>query len=166
MEMEAPLSEKGLPSAFQEHLFQVFKEYQTMSEAMSADDAAKVEQHAMVLAEKLDAVDMSLLEGDAHHRWMKDLKALSTAAAGLTVKELETFRVNYSKFSELLIRAARTYRLSDVKPLYVHGCPMALDDQGANWLQDHDETHNPYFSGGMLKCGAVLETLSKSGEGE
>jgi Cu(I)/Ag(I) efflux system membrane fusion protein len=156
----------NIPAAFQEQLFQVFREYKVLSEAMSADDQSQVQQGASTLADALAGVDMSLLEGDAHRTWMKDRESLNAAAAGLATEELETLRVNYSKFSKRLIAAAKTYQLSDVKGLYVHGCPMALGGKGANWLQDHDETHNPYFSGGMLRCGAVLETLSGTGEGE
>lgn len=39
--------------------------------------------------------------------------------------------------------------------LYKQFCPMALNDKGAYWFSKTEAIENPYFEGGMLKCGSV-----------
>jgi len=36
---------------------------------------------------------------------------------------------------------------------------MAFDNTGADWLQDSQETRNPYFGKMMLQCGGVKEVI-------
>jgi Cu(I)/Ag(I) efflux system membrane fusion protein len=36
---------------------------------------------------------------------------------------------------------------------------MAFDNKGANWLQDNDQTANPYFGNMMLRCGGIEEVV-------
>jgi Cu(I)/Ag(I) efflux system membrane fusion protein len=36
---------------------------------------------------------------------------------------------------------------------------MAFDNRGADWLQNDDQTLNPYFGQMMLKCGGVKEVI-------
>lgn len=43
--------------------------------------------------------------------------------------------------------------------LYIAHCPMAMDDQGADWVTNSKEIRNPYFGESMLTCGMVKETL-------
>ena len=44
--------------------------------------------------------------------------------------------------------------------LYVQFCPMANDNQGAQWLSTEEEIRNPYYGDAMLSCGSVVEVLS------
>ena len=43
--------------------------------------------------------------------------------------------------------------------LYLQYCPMANNDQGANWLSTYSEIRNPYFGDMMLKCGETQDTI-------
>lgn len=42
------------------------------------------------------------------------------------------------------------------KSVYLIKCPMANSDKGGYWLSDKPLVDNPYFGGGMLKCGSVI----------
>lgn len=44
--------------------------------------------------------------------------------------------------------------------VYVHHCPMAFDDKGADWLYDKRDIYNPYFGEVMLRCGVVKDKIS------
>ena len=44
---------------------------------------------------------------------------------------------------------------------YVQHCPMANDNNGADWLSKEKEIKNPYYGDKMLKCGMVSETITK-----
>ena len=37
---------------------------------------------------------------------------------------------------------------------------MALDNQGATWLQETAQTQNPYFGASMLRCGSQTDSLT------
>ena len=41
-------------------------------------------------------------------------------------------------------------------------CPMALNSEGADWLQLDEEKRNPYMGTAMLKCGLVEGSLTES----
>jgi hypothetical protein len=43
--------------------------------------------------------------------------------------------------------------------VYVAYCPMANNNEGANWLSNDKEIKNPYFGDKMLRCGSVMETI-------
>jgi hypothetical protein len=43
--------------------------------------------------------------------------------------------------------------------VYVAYCPMANNNEGANWLSNDKEIKNPYFGDKMLRCGSVKETI-------
>ena len=45
--------------------------------------------------------------------------------------------------------------------IYKKLCPMAFDNEGAYWYADIEEIFNPYFGEKMLKCGSIVETISK-----
>lgn len=44
--------------------------------------------------------------------------------------------------------------------LYVQFCPMANNNQGAQWLSTEEKIRNPYYGDAMLSCGSVVEVLS------
>jgi len=43
--------------------------------------------------------------------------------------------------------------------VYQFHCPMAADNQGADWLQREKELANPYFGASMLRCGSLVGEL-------
>lgn len=43
--------------------------------------------------------------------------------------------------------------------IYKQYCPMAFDNDGAEWFSDAKEIRNPYFGERMLKCGKIVATL-------
>lgn len=45
--------------------------------------------------------------------------------------------------------------------IYKKHCPMAFDNEGADWFSDIKEINNPYFGDKMLRCGKISETLQQ-----
>jgi len=43
--------------------------------------------------------------------------------------------------------------------VYELHCPMAFGGRGALWLQDNDQTRNPYYGATMLKCADRVELI-------
>ena len=60
-----------------------------------------------------------------------------------------------------MIRVAKIFGTSGEQQLYVIRCSMAFDNRGADWLSDNKEIRNPYYGASMLKCGELIETISR-----
>ena len=50
--------------------------------------------------------------------------------------------------------------------VYKMNCPMAFDNNGADWFQTQKELANPYYGAMMLKCGSIKATLPPSSNPE
>ena len=73
--------------------------------------------------------------------------------------DLENQRHEFIALSAHFIHWASQGLTSD-ETLYVQFCPMANDNQGAQWLSTEEEIRNPYYGDAMLSCGSVVEVLS------
>ena len=73
--------------------------------------------------------------------------------------DLENQRHEFIALSAHFIHWASQGLTSD-ETLYVQFCPMANDNQGAQWLSTEKEIRNPYYGDAMLSCGSVVEVLS------
>ena len=118
---------------------------------------------AQGIVEALERVDMTLLEGSAHVVWMKHVAGLQEAAKNLaSAADLESRRASLSPVTDRLVLALKVfgYERSEGEVGVFH-CPMALDGQGADWLQEGAETANPYYGSSMLRCGSQTEVLKQ-----
>ncbi|MDQ3192918.1 MAG: DUF3347 domain-containing protein [Bacteroidota bacterium] len=80
----------------------------------------------------------------------------------IKAKGIEEQREIFSLLSNQIIESVETFGLK-IDNVYVAYCPMALNDQGAYWLSEFEEIHNPYFGEKMLKCGEVKKTIKAKG---
>lgn len=129
---------------------QLIESYLTMQSALAGDnlDAAKAQAKAMM--------EVTGHSGDLP-AMLHDMLAAETLAA---------FRTPYfDTLSNALITAAKAAPASFDSEFYVMHCPMANDNQGADWLQASKPLQNPYFGAMMLKCGEVKETITATESG-
>lgn len=147
------------PEAFQKQLEQFYGAYLSISAAMSKDNSEEFAQSLNDASEKLESIRMGLLKGVAHNQWMKQQIQMRQFLQQMTDSNTEEVRVAFSRLSQHLLQVIQLFGLADSNAVYVLKCPMALGGEGAEWLQNIPETHNPYFSGGMLKCGSVVEEI-------
>ena len=75
---------------------------------------------------------------------------------------MEEIRTAFYPLSKILIDAVATYGAPGAYPVFVHYCPMAFDDTGANWLDTSEVISNPYYGDLMLRCGEVQQQLKLS----
>lgn len=158
---DMPAEKFDTPAAFREQLDGVIAAYHAVHFGLSRDNLEKAQAAATAFKEVLGGVDRSLLDGIAHHAWMKDSDALGESAGAVAAAaEIGKARENFSVLSESLIAAVRRYGTGGSEPLHLVHCPMAFDWRGANWLQNHEDVENPYFGDTMFMCGEVKETLA------
>ena len=155
------------PAAFRERLRVLVAAYLPLKDALVASDLAAVGDAMAGFRLRLREVggpptdgDADLLAGDAHDYWASRREALAAHAEALAgTEDLAAVREQFAYLSEALVDAARAFGLAGGGPVYVEHCPMALDNQGADWLSEQPVIRNPYFGDAMLTCGSVVDTL-------
>jgi Cu(I)/Ag(I) efflux system membrane fusion protein len=123
-------------------------------------DTRKVKQSARELQKALLKVDIKLLSGDAHIKWMEISDSMDKQIKlVISSGKIEDQRIGFSGFSDQLYKAVKTFGLMG-KKAYYQFCPMAFDNKGAYWLSESKTIRNPYFGERMLDCGETKETLN------
>jgi Cu(I)/Ag(I) efflux system membrane fusion protein len=164
---EDALTQDQLPN-YQSKTSTVFKvkleefvgDYLDLKDALVATDFESAKKIIQTLNKSLEGIDMGLLKGEGHLFWMEKMPVLEKQIKLLTeAKNIESQRVGFSLLSDLLVQLVKVFGLSE-SALFVQYCPMALDNEGANWLSKEEAVQNPYFGDKMLRCGSVEESLN------
>lgn len=158
----------NVSSDFKSQLGAVVESYLKLKDAFVATDEKLAATSAKLTLDEIGKVDMSLLKGDAHQIWMKELKSMEENLKGIiSMQGIEMKRSHFELVSDHLTIAIKSLgiELKNKKSLYVQFCPMAFDNKGAFWLSADEEIRNPYFGDMMLKCGETKEII-KSGKNE
>jgi len=119
----------------------------------SFDDAKEILKD---LHNKLDAIDLNLLalhESRVMQLLVGDLKAPMEKAIRSNV--FKGFRSYFSILSTWMIALSENAWVPKEAELRKMFCPMAFDKKGAFWIQEDEETMNPYFGTKMQKCGEL-----------
>jgi membrane fusion protein, copper/silver efflux system len=139
------------------------REYFVIARALVESDPEPVQVlPPMIFWPVLGRVDMTLLEDEAHHRWMDLLEGIKQC--GRHDCRIQTIWKSSGSIlkplSDNMIEAVEYFGLQ-IERVYKMHCPMAFDDKGADWLSDRDEILNPYFGDMMLRCGEIKKTYRK-----
>jgi hypothetical protein len=153
----------AVSQAFRKQLAGLLDAYLAMQRALAADKVADAVAAAKKGKLALAAVDMKLVTGDAHMAWMKHADALGKALTAAETRNIQSARQAFSQLSRQMSGVARRFGPIDARAVYEMHCPMAFDNRGANWLQDHGAVSNPYFGSVMPVCGKVVEVISPGG---
>uniref|UniRef100_UPI003565BEE1 DUF3347 domain-containing protein n=1 Tax=Salegentibacter sp. TaxID=1903072 RepID=UPI003565BEE1 len=129
--------------------------YLELKDALVADDFDAAENQLALLESRFKEIEDSNFDEKAADAWEgyktqleRDLSSIASA------KNIEALRESFDEFSSVIIRIAAVFDPLDEK-LYVQHCPMADNDQGADWLSLSEEIRNPYYGEAMLTCGEV-----------
>jgi Cu(I)/Ag(I) efflux system membrane fusion protein len=149
------------PESFRGDLGAVVAAYLELQQAFSNDGDSQA--MAQFILERVQAVDMSALEGEAHMRWMGLLPGLRAAAVELAAAgDLEARRSSFAPLTERLVQALDSFGYAlEGGPVGLFHCPMAQDGAGADWLQRGEQTANPYYGSMMLRCGSRTRVLAE-----
>lgn len=137
----------------------LYADYLLLKNALVEDQFDKSQVAAKQLKTNLNKIDMAVFEGEAHAVWMQLSEQLKSGLEHAEHwSEIEQTRKAFIQISMAMIDITKTFSPLGEK-LYVQYCPMANNDQGANWLSMEEEILNPYFGDAMLTCGNVEEEL-------
>jgi Cu(I)/Ag(I) efflux system membrane fusion protein len=76
-------------------------------------------------------------------------------------ESLGAARIHFMDFSLELLDAIGNFGVSGTGAIFQFHCPMARDNQGADWLQKDSLLANPYYGSAMLKCGELVAILKE-----
>lgn len=143
------------PEGFVDQLHQLVSSYLLLKDALVNSDDQGASAAAERMLTQLQKIDMSKLNGEAHEYWMQQQKAINAHGAQiLSAEQLEAQRNQFDFLSQAIIKAIQVFGVGG-STFYVQHCPMAKDNQGADWISLEEEIRNPYFGDKMLKCGVV-----------
>lgn len=134
-------------------------DYFVVNQALIEDNQDGAKAAAKKLSETVSKFDMSKLEGDQMDFYHGQLSKINGALTGIEKSaDIEETRLELAPLSEAMYSLAKAYHPNDTE-LYYQFCPMARNNEGANWLSKTKEIINPYMGQRMLKCGRTQETL-------
>lgn len=145
---------------FKKQLTKVVENYFALKNSLVKSNTTNAEKESEKLLNSIKKVDMSLLEEDAHVKWMSSKNDLTELLTKINSSfDLEEYRINFQKISGKIIDLTESFGINK-DFVYVQFCPMAFDDKGAYWLSETEEILNPYFGDDMLNCGETKRKIS------
>lgn len=131
-----------------------------LTEAFIASDPKAVGDAVAKVREQLKAVDMSLITGEMHKKWMKSLQKMnSTLGLIESSSQIDDQRAEFASYNDAFYQSIKMVGLKNNTAYYKY-CPMARDSKGAYWFSNKEKIDNPYFGEAMLGCGEVKEVIN------
>lgn len=142
-----------------EALQPLYANYMKWKDALTNDDFVEAQKMASSMKSALDKINMGLFKGDSHNAWMNLQGSLSKSLEHVQhFSDIEQLRNAFQTVSATMIELTDTFNPLG-ETIYVHHCPMADNNKGADWLSKEKEIRNPYFGSSMLTCGEVTKTI-------
>ena len=158
---ESHLVKLDVPPAFQSQLARLWQAYQPIGRSLAADDLSAAKQGIGKLRPILASIGDGNLEGDTASTWLKERANLTKIASDLNqAGDIEAARSAFALLSDEMVALVKTFGLGDAGPIFELHCPMAFQGRGASWLQNNDQTRNPYYGSTMLKCADWVNLIS------
>ncbi len=145
---------------FREQLVRVFDDYIDLVTALADDDYESSEAAVHAMHDAMLELDAAALDAPVQQAWEPVDEALHEALHAMyDADDLDGIRDHLEHLSEYTAVMAEHFAGGVLGPVYRLHCPMAFDDQGADWLQRVENVANPYFGDAMFRCGVVEETV-------
>lgn len=154
----------NLSDVFNTSFKAVLTNYYALRDALIAADTAAANKAAGTLAQASDGLLLDELKAsDTANVIVPTAKTYTTGIAseskGLQGEtDIEAKRKSFQMITANIFDLARTVRYTQEK-IYLLNCPMAFNNEGADWLSSNTEIKNPYFGEKMLTCGAVKDSV-------
>ncbi|MCP4630424.1 MAG: DUF3347 domain-containing protein [bacterium] len=141
--------------------------YYEMHAGLKSDSFVKAAAGAKAFAVRLDGIDMTLVKGRAQVAWMELCRQLKKdAGAAAAAEDIAALRNVFDRLSDTLYAVVKQFGTTGTFPVYRFFCPMFKNNKGAYWLQQTEQTENPYYGSMMYRCGSLTETVVESVHGD
>lgn len=147
------------PDEFKKQLDVLANAYLDLKDAFVNTDPNSAAEQTDKIINAVEGVDMTLVKGDGHMYWMEQMSAIKTHTEKIKGStDVEQQRKQFEFVSDAMIRSIEAFGTIG-NTYYVQFCPMANNNQGADWISVQENIQNPYFGDKMMKCGSVKRTL-------
>ncbi len=144
-----------LPETFQKDFTTVLSAYFELKDAFVNSDVEAVKAAAYKMRQEVKSLKTANL-GTMEVSHVKELNKMLQAIFENDV--LENQRDHFIILSQDMVAFASNLDEIDT-PVFVHRCPMANSNRGADWLSLSKEVRNPYYGEAMMTCGEVTSVL-------
>lgn len=147
-----------VPDDFRQTFSEAIEHYVSGKDALFNSDLNTVQNAYTDFNSKLEEIGIHGLSGSGHTAWMDSFEALTGYTSDIvSADNIEQARASFRNLSDELIDAVQTFGIEGV--VYHQYCPMAFDNEGANWLSTDEQIQNPYLPDTMPGCGEVIERI-------
>ncbi|MES2329563.1 MAG: DUF3347 domain-containing protein [Bacteroidota bacterium] len=156
-----PLTKSSNSEAFNKSFGLLLTHYYDLKEDFVSENVGDIALAANNLMISADSLQLNELKADSNIVNTARIYSLgiSSELKGLLgEKDLEGKRKSFQMVSDQLYDLIRTVRY-DQAIVYHDYCPMAFNDQGANWLSNTAQIRNPYIPKKMITCGEVKDSI-------
>jgi len=110
---------------------------------------------AQNLLDQWNGIKVDGESGEVITAWDKVAEQLLAPLRKLSSEdEIDVQRDYFIGISDIMIQLNQSFGIAG-GILYIQNCPMANDDDGADWLSLEENIRNPYFGSMMMTCGTV-----------
>ena len=149
-----------LPQDILEQLYPVQKAYLSLSRDLSQDNFSQVKEYRAELTQAINALQVSKLSPDVALSLNKRLHQLKLKMNHISNSDsLKIARLRFEPLSKQMILLTKQF--GSTQAIRIAFCSMALNDQGAQWLQLAHKIENPYFGSGMYRCGEIQQVIGE-----
>ncbi len=160
-QVQAPLTRSANSDAFNRSFGKVMTDYYSLKDNFVAENDTAINQLAKSMIISVDSIQLDALKGDTNivATARTYTQGISAELKGLLgEKDREEKRKSFQMVGEQLYDLIRTVQY-DQAIVYHDFCPMAFNDQGANWLSNSRDIKNPYIPKKMLTCGEIKDSI-------
>jgi len=151
-----------LPEAFKTAINSLLAHYFTLQQALSKDELPPARQSADKILKAFHQLSTDPLSPALVSKLETIHEQLHPAAYAIAeAQDLNQARgIDFESLTKAVIQLIEQFGTGENQNIYLMHCPMALDNKGADWLQNDPELRNPYFGPMMLRCGATQNVFT------
>ena len=140
------------------HINEVLSHYFHIKHALTKNDAAEAKNGATMLLQVISQFDNSLFPADQKTEYAKHINGIKEHADAIVKSpSVDAERMHFAELSSHTYELVKAFGAG--KKIYYDHCPMALDNKGANWLNESAAIQNPYMGSKMPECGTVEQVI-------
>jgi len=158
---QGPLGRSANSEAFNRSFEKLMTDYYSLKDNFIAEKDSGIAQSARSLMVSVDSLQLKELKADTTiiATALTYTLGISSEIKGLLgEKNIDGKRKSFQMVSDQLYDLIRTVQY-DRAVIYHNYCPMAFNDQGANWLSNTSQIRNPYIPKKMITCGEVKDSI-------
>jgi Cu(I)/Ag(I) efflux system membrane fusion protein len=146
--------------SFKVGIGKVYSGYLRIENALAHDDFRNAEaafepMHMALHTLSKEGMDsVSIAQWDSlDGRLMKVLHPMSSS------KDIAAMRDHLADFTPLMLEAIDEFGLIGPDKVFLFHCPMARNNEGADWMQKDKALENPFYGKAMPHCGSLVEEV-------